>query len=149
MAYKQFDVPHKVLQVDLTIFQDELKLTYASRNGWCEIGCGAKELKVFPLIENSIACILKLGCAFCSLSGFHSVDIETGRVLNVHLPLPLPKTGILPLNMLHVGNSRVLLHDSTLFAHMMVYYFADLQQLLTRTYHHGINLRNLQPKQSW
>lgn len=46
--------------------------------------------------------------------GYHGVDLESGRVLNVHVPKPLPKTGILPLNFLHHKGNRLLMHDSAL-----------------------------------
>jgi hypothetical protein len=31
-----------------------------------------------------------------ALAGFHAIDIETGNVLNVYVPLPAPRNGITP-----------------------------------------------------
>eukprot|EP00051_Salpingoeca_urceolata_P027638 m.482487 g.482487 ORF g.482487 m.482487 type:complete len:791 (-) comp22555_c0_seq1:1286-3658(-) len=38
-----------------------------------------------------------LRLVFASLTGFHAIDVDSGAVLNLHVPMPQPKTGINPI----------------------------------------------------
>ena len=44
--------------------------------------------------------------------GFHAIDVTSGTVLNVYVPKPQPKGGIIPLNIIHEQNVRLMFHDS-------------------------------------
>lgn len=43
--------------------------------------------------------------------GFHTLDINSGSVINLYVPKPQPKAGIIPLNVIHHNGNRLLLHD--------------------------------------
>lgn len=49
----------------------------------------------------------------CRPPGFHTLDINSGSVINLYVPKPQPKTGIIPLNVIHYKGNRLLLHDCT------------------------------------
>jgi len=77
------------------------------------------------LVDATFANEDDLKLLFASKIGFHSVDPNTGTVLNVYVPKPQPKTGIIPLNIIHHNNHRILLHDTK---GVMIDEFGDVVQ---------------------